>query len=410
MSRDNGVGGPRNYRYPPIEKSSPAELSATDTRKSDQQQKTQPEPAVVDEPVIPSADRPVQASSARISERKVSPDQSNNWAGMSWLSNLRQSSKIEGGTTPELAQWTGLVDRSARSVPDSHQGTRTVTILPPQLERADGDQEKKITKASQQLIAAYARVEPQSSPVAPQPYFPLVSLVNSPIKWQELELGEEGQCYNKSCPHVQRLGELESEVERLKILLDERDKDCQVLQAQIDQAKQDKSELEQTLKEINSQLIVSLPKAERPQLTSPRDTVKLLTTQTQYSLAGRELMLAMGVDKKTEDLPVEVLVNKLVTLQEAKVKQDQLTKSGIKDVTPYVDFWEKFIKTFDPTVKPSAIEPEHLLPNLQAVKGDSDRLHGIIDAFRRNGWTKGDDELLSYLESLPSQIKQSKTK
>lgn len=409
MSRDNGVGGPRNHQYPPIMESSPAELSTTDACKSDLQQKMQPESVVVDKPVLPSVDRSVEAPS-RISERTVSPDQSNKWSGISWLGHLRESPQIVRGATPDLTQWTGLAERSARSVPDSHQSARTVTILPPQSERADGDQEKKFTKASQQLIAAYARVEPQSRLAASQPYFPLVSLVNSPIKWQELELGEEGKCYNKSCPHGQRLGELESEVERLKILLDERDKDCQVLQAQIDQAKQEKSELEQTLNEINSQLIVSLPKAERPQLTSPRDTVKLLTTQTQYSLAGRELMLAMGVDKKTEDLPVDVLVNKLTTLQEAKVKQDQLTKSGIDDVTPYVDFWEKFIKTFDPTVKPSAIEPEHLLPNLQAVKGDSDRLHGIIDAFRRNGWTKGDDELLSYLESLPSRIKQSKTK
>ena len=408
MSRGNGVGGPRNHQYPPIAESSPAELSATDTRKSDQQQKTQPESVVVNKSKLSNADRPVEAPS-RISERTVSP-QSNSWSGLSWLGHLRESPQIVRGTTPDLAQWTGLADRSTRSVSDSHQSARTVTILPPQSERVDGDQEKKITKASQQLIAAYAHVETQSSPVAPQPYFPLVSLVNSPIQWKELELGEEGKCYNKSCRHGQRLDELESEVEHLKKWLNERDKDCQVLQAQIDQTRQEKSELEQTLKEINSQLIVSLPKAERPQLTSPSDTVKLLTTQTQYSLAGRELMLAMGVDKKTEDLPVDVLVNKLTTLQEAKVKQDQLTKSGIKDVTPYVDFWEKFIKTFDPTVKPSAIEPEHLLPNLQAVKGDSDRLHGIIDAFRRNGWTKGEDELLSYLESLPSRIMESKTK
>ena len=409
MNRGNGVGGPRNHQYSPIVESSPAKLSTTDTRKSDQQQKKQPESFVVDKSVLSSVDRPVEAPS-RISERTVSSDQSNSWSGISWLGHLRESSKNVRGTTPELAQWTGLADRSTRSVSDSHQSARTVTILPPQSEGVDGDQEKKITKASQQLIAAYAGVETQSSPAAPQPYFPLVSLVNSPIQWKELELGEEGKCYNKSCPHGQRLGELESEVEHLKKLLDERDKDGQVLQALIDQIRQEKSELEQTLKEINRQLIVSLPKAERPQLTSPSDTVKLLTTQTQYSLAGRELMLAMGVDKKTEDLPVDVLVNKLTTLQEAKVKQDQLTKSGIKDVTPYVDFWEKFIKTFDPTVKPSAIEPEHLLPNLQAVKGDSDRLHGIIDAFRRNGWNKGEDELLSYLESLPSRIKENKTK
>ena len=410
MSRGNGVGGPRNHQYPPIVESSPAKLSTTDTRKSDQQQKKQPQSVAVDKSKLSNGDRSDQAPSASISERTVSSDQSTSWSGISWLGNLRQSSKIVRGTTPDLAQWTGLADRSTRSVSDSHQSARTVTILPPQSEGVDGDQEKKITKASQQLIAAYAHVKTQSSPAASQPYFPLVSLVNSPIQWTELELGEEGKCYNKSCRHGQRLDELESEVEHLKKLLNERDKDCQLLQAQIDQTKQEKSELEQTLKEINSQLIVSLPKAERPQLTSPSDTVKLLTTQTQYSLAGRELMLAMGVDKKTEDLPVDVLVNKLTTLQEAKVKQDQLTKSGIKDVTPYVDFWEKFIKTFDPTVKPSAIEPEHLLPNLQAVKGDSDRLHGIIDAFRRNGWTKGEDELLSYLESLPSRIKENKTK
>ncbi len=257
----------------------------------------------------------------------------------------------------------------------------------------------KLENEIERLKAQLAGVQDKSSKESASAFDAKQTLVDTQSANDELK--------RKLARSEERIAELEQTLETSRDVASD---DYRVVQQMNERAEETKKRYAQTLTTLEDQLAGLLPKGVPCDVSNPEQLRANLQAQMRYSEFGQALLTKMGADLEPDQISVDGMLAGIGELQELSAKQDEWSKKGLQDPTVYVDFWEKFVGTFDPNLKPHTIAPDHLLPNLQAVKDDSERLHKIIDAFKLNGWAQGDDALLSYLEALPSQIKQNKTK